>query len=65
MARRLETTHNLYDDALLEAGRRPLGFAICVFGIAWAAEVAGAESDSELFGYVDPLREVAVIWLLV
>jgi len=64
-ARRLEDTHNLYDDALLEAGRRPLGYAIWIFGISWAAEVAGSNSDSDIFNYISPAREVVVIWLLV
>lgn len=58
-------THNIYDDALLEAGRRPLGYAIWVVGIGWAADVAGGNAQAEIFSYVDELREVAVIWLLV
>ena len=40
LERRFGKTHNLYDDALLDAGRRPLGYAIWVLGVAWAAEVA-------------------------
>ena len=65
LERRFGKTHNLYDDALLDAGRRPLGYAIWVLGVAWAAEVAGGNAGAEIFEYVDELREVAVIWLLV
>ena len=62
---RFSKTHNLYDDALLDAVRRPLGYAIWVLGVAWAAQVTAEVADSELLSYVDDAREVAVIWLLV
>ncbi|NIP16281.1 MAG: mechanosensitive ion channel [Pseudomonadales bacterium] len=65
LAKRLEQTRNLYDDALLDAARRPLGIAIWVLGVSWAAEVAGAVGGAEIFDYVDEAREVAIIWLLV
>lgn len=61
----LEKTNNVYDDALLDAGRRPLGLAIWVVGISWAAEIAGGGAQAEIFEYVNEIREVAVIWLLV
>lgn len=63
-ARRLESTSNLYDDALLEAARRPLGWFIWIMGIALAAEMLAPHAQSDLFGYIDPIREVAVIFLL-
>ncbi len=66
VAVQLAKTHNLYDDALLEAGRRPLGLAIWVMGISFAAEfVGGKELQAEIFSYVDVTRDVAVIWLLI
>ena len=65
LERRFEVTHNLYDDALLGAARRPLSYAIWVLGVAWAADVAGGTAEAEIFTYVDEVREVAVIWLLV
>ena len=64
LARQLERTHNLYDDAVLAAARKPIGWAIWTFGILFAAEVIGRDSESELFAYVDPLRDVAGIILL-
>ncbi len=64
LANQLEKTRTLYDDALLDAARKPLGLAIWILGICWAAEVAGQYSDSELFSYISPIRQVAVIWLL-
>ena len=64
LARQLQRTANLYDDALLEAARKPIGWGIWTFGILFAAEVAGRDSESELFAYIDALRDVAVVALL-
>lgn len=65
LARELAKTHNLYDDALLEAAHKPLGVAIWVIGIGWAADLAGGQAQAEIFEYVDEVREVAIIWVLV
>ena len=65
LALQFENTHNLYDDALLEAARRPLGFAIWVVGIGWAADLVGGNAPADIFEYVDEIRQVAIIWLLV
>ena len=65
LARQLEKTRNLYDDAILDAIRRPLGLGIWVLGISFAAEGVGGDSQAEIFEYVGTLREVAVVWLLV
>lgn len=62
---RLSRTRNVYDDALLEAARGPVGWAVWVVGVSWAAELVGASGQAEVFTYVGPLREVAVVGLLV
>lgn len=64
LARQAEKTHNMYDDAVLHAGRKPIGWAVYLFGFSWAAEIAGEQSRQEIFEYVGPLREVGVILLL-
>ena len=63
LERQAEKTHNLYDDAVLFAARKPVGWAIYVVGIAWAADVAGGESKAEIFNYVGVARQLAVIVL--
>lgn len=65
LARKLDATHNLYDDALLDALRRPLGVGIWVIGVSFAAEVVGGEAQAEIFDYIDEVRDVAVVSLLV
>ena len=64
LAKQLERTHNLYDDAVLEAARKPVGWAIWSFGILFAAQVAGQDSESELFEHIDAIRDVVAIVLL-
>lgn len=65
LARHLAATRNVYDDALLEAARGPLGWAVWVVGVSWAAELVGDNGQAEVFEYIGPLREVAVVGLLV
>ncbi len=64
LARRLKNTANPWDDALLEAWRRPLSLLIWVVGLSIAAEITGQRTDSSLFELVEPLRGVAVIGAL-
>ena len=65
LGRQIEKSRNVYDDALFEAARGPLGWAIWVIGVSWAARFVGSNGQAEIFEYVDPLREVIVIGLLV
>ena len=65
LARQVERTHNLYDDALLHSLSRPLTLGIWVVGICFAAEVVGGEAQAEIFDYIPQLRDVAVVWLLI
>ena len=65
LAGQLEKTHNLYDDALLDAARKPLAWAIWLVGVSWAAESTGGEAArAEIFEHVGSIREVGIIALL-
>ena len=67
--RKLESTSNPWDDALLKSAMRPLSFMIWIVGITFAADIVKVETQAPLFGAVAPLREVGVIatlaWFLV
>ena len=65
IARQLTRTHNLYDDALFDAARKPLGMGIWVLGISFAAELAGDQADTDIFGYIDEFRDITIVWLLI
>ena len=64
LAKRLERTQNLYDDAVLAAGRKPLGWAIWVFGITWAAQLLAPETGTTIFSFIAPVRQVTFVGLL-
>ena len=64
LARRLERTATLYDDAVLEAARKPIGWSIWIFGTLLAAQVTGQGSRAQLFEHIGALRDLAAIVLL-
>ena len=63
--RRAEKTSNHWDDALVHAGRSPLGLGIWILGISFAAEIVGGGAQAEIFDYVSKVRDVAVVWLMI
>ena len=63
--RRALQSHNLWDDALVHAGRRPLGLGVWILGISFAAEIVGGGAQAEIFAYVSQVRDVAVVWLMI
>jgi MscS family membrane protein len=69
LARSLKATENLWDDAVVDALRRPLSVLIWVVGIAFAAQIAARVSEAPIFAAVGPVRDVGVIvaitWFLV
>ncbi len=65
LERAFASTHNLYDDAFLDALRRPLGWIVWVVGVSIAAQVAGGDEPVEILAHVEPARNVIVLGLLV
>ena len=69
LAHRLKKTHNLWDDAVLEAMHKPLSLLIWVMGISFAAQIAAKEAGAEVFTIIEPVRDVLVIvsltWFVV
>lgn len=67
--KKLKTTHNPWDDAFVDALRRPLKILIWIVGIAFAAEIVYQVSEATIFEAVGPMRDVGVIvtiaWFLI
>ncbi|MBC9072249.1 mechanosensitive ion channel family protein [Thauera sp. CAU 1555] len=67
-ARSLQTA-TPWDDALILAARRPLTWLAWIVGIAFAAQIVQAETDTAIFEAVGPARTVGVIacitWFLI
>ena len=75
VAKELTRTQNPYDDALLEAARKPFGWGIWLLGISWAFEYMllraqehnareGLAFDGSFLAIVEPFRSVAAIVLI-
>ncbi len=64
LQRRLETTPNPWDDALLAAGRPPLSALIWLSGLTFAAEIVGQASGAAVFALAGPLRDVGVVVII-
>lgn len=66
---RLESTRTFWDHSLIDSARVPLTFLIWVIGLTFAAEILKNESGAAIFGAIDPLRDVGVVfslaWFLV
>lgn len=62
-------TTSKWDDALIQAAKRPLSIVIWVVGIAFAAGIVGKETDAVIFDAVRPIRNVGVVvcmaWFLI
>jgi MscS family membrane protein len=65
----LEKTKTPWDDALIDAVRRPLAWAVWIVGLAFAAEIVRDVSELSLFDMVGPARDVGVVvclgWFLI
>lgn len=66
---KLTQTENVWDDALVDALRRPLAMLVWIVGIAFAAQIVQQQTGAPIFDAVDPIRDVGVIsciaWFLV
>ncbi|MFB3101120.1 MAG: mechanosensitive ion channel family protein, partial [Gammaproteobacteria bacterium] len=61
---KLQETRIYWDDALVDAARRPLTILIWIIGLSFAAEIVSHESGAVIFGAIDPIRDVGVIFTL-
>ncbi|HUW00062.1 MAG TPA: mechanosensitive ion channel family protein [Gallionella sp.] len=64
---RMTTSH--WDDALVNAAKRPVPVVIWLIGITYAADIAGKETDAAIFDSVPHIRDVGIIvclaWFLI
>ncbi|MDH3712586.1 MAG: mechanosensitive ion channel family protein [Gammaproteobacteria bacterium] len=58
---RLQQTDNPWDDAVLDAARRPLSLAVWVVGLTFAADIILQETGAAIFSAGDTMRDVGVI----
>jgi MscS family membrane protein len=67
--KKLQTTDTPWDDAIVDAMRRPLNLLVWIVGIAFAADIVRVETEAAIFNAVAPIRDVGVIatisWFLL
>ncbi|KKL81096.1 hypothetical protein LCGC14_1998210, partial [marine sediment metagenome] len=56
-------TSTVWDDALIEAFRRPAVWGIWILGVNMAAAVAARVAESGWYELIEPINRVAVIFL--
>ncbi|MCC5872493.1 MAG: mechanosensitive ion channel family protein [Gammaproteobacteria bacterium] len=64
LEKRIAATRTVYDDAVLYAARQPLIWLILLLGLSHAAEIAGRDTEVELFELIAPMRTLGVIILV-
>ena len=64
VAARLEKTPNLWDDALVASILTPLSLLIWMLGLTSAVNVIVSHTDTTVFWFIEPLRNLSVIVIL-
>ena len=67
LAKQLEKTKNVWDDALLEAAHKPLSWFILIFGLLWAIQISEGYLASGLFSAnnLELIRQLTFIILIM
>ena len=67
LAKQLEKTKNVWDDALLEAAHKPLSWFILIFGLLWAIQISEGYLASGLFSAnnLELVRQLTFIILIM
>ena len=65
LMRKANDSRIVWDDALVDASKRPLLLFVWVIGLSIAAEIVERVSDNELFQYTTLVRHIAIILLLM
>jgi MscS family membrane protein len=61
---KIESTEQLWDDALYHALRRPLSALIWLLGITFAADIVSKHTEATIFQAVGTIRELGVIAII-
>lgn len=64
LALRLEQTANLWDDAMLEAARKPIGFAVWLIGFNAVLDILSRQSSAAVFKTLQPVVGLTLIVLI-
>jgi MscS family membrane protein len=54
-------THHVWDDAIIDALRRPLNMLVWLTGLSFASYIIGIKTQAPIFDAVVPIRDVGII----
>lgn len=57
-------TQNVYDDAIIRVARKPIGWAILLYGVLAAAAIVRDNTQTGILEFIPQLREIGTIALL-
>lgn len=64
-----QKTHNIWDDAIFEASRKPAFYMVWLLGAGWVIDIVKTESSAPIFNALSPVHDVLFIsiitWFLV
>ncbi|MBN1380007.1 MAG: mechanosensitive ion channel family protein [Gammaproteobacteria bacterium] len=63
--KRLLRTNNTWDDAFIEALKRPLSLLLWVVGLTLAADIVHDTTKAPIFELVEPIRQIGIIACLI
>ena len=58
-------TDNVYDDAIIRVARKPIGWAILLYGVLAAAAIVRDNTQTGILEFIPQVREIGTITLLV
>jgi len=62
---KLAATKNPWDDLLVGAAGVPISYLIWLLGVLFAAEIVQAQNQAAIFNFIDPVRDVGVVSILI
>lgn len=69
LSKKVEKSHNPWDDAFINAVSKPIRLLVWVIGILFAADIVAVKTNAIIFDAIDPIRNVSIVaiisWFLI
>ena len=69
LSKKVEQSHNPWDDAFTHAVGKPLRLLVWIIGILFAADIVAIKTGAMIFEAIDPIRHISIVavlaWFLI
>lgn len=69
LSKKVEQSHNPWDDAFIHAVGKPVRLLIWIIGILFAADIVAIKTGAVIFEAIDPIRNISIVaiiaWFLI